>query len=82
MKNKKKYKVYSVLYLIIAIIAMYFIELTFSLFVSERSIYSFCILALVSFCWWKSISGMSRNILKFESEKLIEEIKHAGKRED
>lgn len=82
MKTKTKYTIYSVLYLILAIICVSFIDSTFNLFATKPDIYSFGFLVFVCFCWWQSISGMCRNILKIETEKLREEIEHAGKRED
>lgn len=82
MKNKTKYTIYSVLYLILAIISMSLIDSSLIVFYENPDGYSFSFLAIVSFCWWQSISGMCRNILKIETEKLREEIEHAGKRED
>lgn len=83
MKIKTKYTIYSVLYLILAIIAMSFIDNAFNLFAIEPDIYSFCILVLVSFVWWKSICGMCKYIVYIRFIKLMEDIQaNAGKRED
>lgn len=82
MKNKNKYKIYSVLYLLIAIMSMSVLCSTFVYFQNDPCIYSFSFLIIVSFCWWKSIAGMSKNILKFEIEKLREEVENVSKRED
>lgn len=83
MKIKGKYTIYGILYLILAIIAMSFIDNAFNLFAIEPDIYSFCILVLVSFVWWKSLFGMCKYIVYIRFIKLAEEDKmNAGKRKD
>ena len=83
MKIKRKYMIYGILYLILAIISMSFIDTTFNLFATGPDIYSFCILVLVSFVWWKSISGMCKYIVYIRFIKLAEDIQeNVSKRED
>lgn len=73
MKIKWKYTIYGILYLILSIIAMSFIDTTFNNFATEPDIYSFCILVLVSFVWWKSLCGMCKYIVYIRFIKLVEE---------
>lgn len=84
MKNiKAKYTIYGILYLIISVISIYFIDSAFYLFVVKPDIYRFCILVLVSFAWWKSLSGMVKYIVYIRFLKLAEEEQaNAVKRED
>lgn len=83
MKIKGKYTTYGILYLILSIISMSFIDNIFNIFATEPDIYSLCILVLVSFVWWKSLCGMCKYIVYIRFIKLAEEAKmNAGKRED
>lgn len=83
MKTKTKYTIYGILYLIISVISIHLIDSAFYLFVANPDIYRFCILALISFAWWKSLSGMCKYIVYIRFIKLSEEVQaDAGKRKD
>ena len=84
MKNiKAKYTIYGILNLIISVISIHLIDSAFYLFVVNPDVYEFCFLALISFAWWKSLSGMVKYIVYIRFLKLAEEEQaNAVKRED
>lgn len=75
MKIKTKYTIYGILYLIISVISIYLIDSVFYPFVVKPDIYRFCILVLVSFAWWKSLTGMCKYIVYIRFLKLANEAK-------
>lgn len=68
--GKMKNIVSGVLYFVICIISTPFVKSAFAYFQMEPDITNLCLLIIISFAWWKSISGMCRNIIKIEREKL------------
>lgn len=66
MKTKTKHAIYGVLYLIIAIASLSFSYSMFEIFIIKPKIYSFFMLSLFLFAWWKSFSGFCKNILRIQ----------------
>lgn len=73
MKAKTKYRICGILYLIMCMFSMYLIDAVFMYFSSKPSIYAFTFLAVVSFAWWTSISGMCKYIVYLRFIQIAEE---------
>lgn len=82
MKTKTKHIIYGILYLIMCIISMGFIDIAFTAFINRIDVYSFVVLAIFSFSWWKSISGMCKHIVYLRFIQMAEEqVKKNAKQE-
>lgn len=66
MKTKTKHAIYGILYLIIAIASLSFSYSMFEMFIIKPKIYSFFMLLLFLFAWWKSFNGFCKNILRIQ----------------
>lgn len=85
MKNiKAKYTIYGVLYLIILIISMSYINSAFRLFSMQPDIYSFGSLTLIAFSFWKASSGLCKYIVCIRLAELEKQEEQSDdcKRED
>ena len=84
MSIKAKYTIYGVLYLIILIISMSYIDSAFNLFSMQPDIYSFCSLTLIAFSFWKASSGLCKYIVYIRLAELEkqEERSDVSKSED
>lgn len=84
MSIKAKYTIYGVLYLIILIISMSYIDSAFNLFSMQPDIYSFCSLTLIAFSFWKASSGLCKYIVYIRLAELEkqEEQSDVSKSED
>lgn len=66
MKTKTKYTIYGILYLIFAIMSLCFSHSMFEIFITKPQIYSFFMLLLFLFAWWKSFGGFCKSILRIQ----------------
>lgn len=84
-KQKLKYIVYGILWLILWLFSMSWIDGIFYSFLTEPCALTFIMLVMISFCMWEGISGMTRNIMRLQLNKTISELENmidVSKRED
>lgn len=84
-KQKLKYIVYGVLWLILWLFSLSWIDAIFYSLLTEPHILTFIMLVMILFCMWEGVSGLTRNIMRLQLNKTISELEkmiNAGKRED
>lgn len=89
MKEKIKYGIYGVLYMLMWMCSLAWCDTAAQLFFGEPSLEYFALLATHTFVIWVGVSGMTRNINKIQMLRALEwtsekegENQDAGKRED
>lgn len=84
-KQKLKYIVYGILWLILWLFSMSWIDGIFYSFLTEPRALTFIMLVMILFCMWEGISGLTRNIMRLQLNKIISELEkmiNVSKRED
>ena len=84
-KQKVKCVIYGILWLILWLFSLIWIDGIFYSFLTEPHILTFVLLVVVLFCMWEGISGLTRNIMRLQLNKTISELEkmiNASKRED
>ena len=73
-KQKVRCVIYGVLWLILWLISMSWIDGIFYSLLTEPDILTFTLLVIVLFCMWEGISGLTRNIMRLQLNKTISEL--------
>ena len=84
-RQKVKYIVYGILWTVLWLFSMAWIDEIFYSLLTEPHVLTFILLAMVLFCMWEGISGLTQNILRIRVDKVLKELEGAmdvGKRED
>lgn len=84
-KQKLKYIVYGILYLTLWMFSMSWIDGIFYSLLTKPCALTFIMLVMILFCMWKEISGLTRNIMRLQLNKIISELEkmiNVSKRED
>lgn len=84
-KQKIKSVIYGILWLILWLFSMMWIDGIFYSLLNEPHILTFILWIMVLFCFWEGISGMTRNIMRLQLNRTISELEkmiNVSKRED
>ena len=73
-KQKLKYIVYGILYLTLWMFSMSWIDGIFYSLRTKPCALTFIMLVMILFCMWKGISGLTRNIMRLQLNKIISEL--------
>ena len=84
-KQKLKYIVYGILWMILGMFSMSWIDGIFYSLLTEPCALTFTMLVMILFCMLEGISGLTRNIMRLQLNKTISELENMindSKRED
>lgn len=73
-KQKVRCVIYGILWLVLWLFSMTWIEATFNALLYEPHISKFIMFVMILFCMWKGISGLTRNIIRLQLNKTISEL--------
>lgn len=73
-KQKAQCVIYGVLWLVLWLFSVSWIDGIFYSFLTEPSALTFVMLVMILFCMWKGISRLTRNIMRLQLNKTISEL--------